>query len=89
MSDRIAVMNEGNVDQIGTPEEIYHAPESVFVAGFIGVANLLPRDRRVRRTARAPRSRCPAGGARRVPVASERRRRAGGPPSWSDPSASR
>ena len=42
MSDRIAVMNEGNVEQIGTPEQIYHAPESVFVAGFIGVANLLP-----------------------------------------------
>jgi len=42
MSDRIAVMSEGHVEQIGTPEEIYHAPASVFVAGFIGVANLLP-----------------------------------------------
>jgi spermidine/putrescine transport system ATP-binding protein len=42
MSDRIAVMNEGRVEQIGTPEDIYHAPDSVFVAGFIGVANLLP-----------------------------------------------
>jgi spermidine/putrescine transport system ATP-binding protein len=42
MSDRIAVMNEGRVEQIGTPEEIYHRPESVFVAGFIGTANLLP-----------------------------------------------
>jgi spermidine/putrescine transport system ATP-binding protein len=42
MSDRIAVMNEGRVEQIGTPEEIYHAPASVFVASFIGVANLLP-----------------------------------------------
>ncbi|MFM7617251.1 MAG: ABC transporter ATP-binding protein [Actinomycetes bacterium] len=42
MSDRIAVMNEGRVEQIGTPEEIYHRPASVFVAGFIGVANLLP-----------------------------------------------
>ena len=42
MSDRIAVMNEGRVEQIGTPEEIYHAPASVFVANFIGVANLLP-----------------------------------------------
>ncbi|MEX0663144.1 MAG: ABC transporter ATP-binding protein [Acidimicrobiia bacterium] len=41
MSDRIAVMNEGHVEQIGTPEEIYGAPRSVFVAGFIGVANLL------------------------------------------------
>jgi spermidine/putrescine transport system ATP-binding protein len=42
MSDRIAVMNEGRVEQIGTPEEIYHSPTSVFVANFIGVANLLP-----------------------------------------------
>jgi len=41
MSDRIAVMNEGHVEQIGSPEEIYHSPESVFVAGFIGTANLL------------------------------------------------
>ncbi len=41
MSDRIAVMNEGRVEQIGTPQEIYHAPTTVFVAGFIGVANLL------------------------------------------------
>jgi spermidine/putrescine transport system ATP-binding protein len=42
MSDRIAVMNEGRVEQIGRPEEIYHRPASVFVAGFIGVANLIP-----------------------------------------------
>ena len=42
MSDRIAVMNEGRVEQIGSPEEIYHQPASVFVAGFIGMANLLP-----------------------------------------------
>ncbi len=42
MSDRITVMNEGRVEQIGTPEEIYHAPATVFVANFIGVANLLP-----------------------------------------------
>jgi spermidine/putrescine transport system ATP-binding protein len=42
MSDRIVVMNEGRVEQIGTPEGIYHAPETVFVANFIGVANLIP-----------------------------------------------
>ena len=36
MSDRIAVMSEGRVEQIGAPEEIYHQPASVFVAGFIG-----------------------------------------------------
>ncbi|HSP97504.1 MAG TPA: ABC transporter ATP-binding protein [Candidatus Dormibacteraeota bacterium] len=42
MSDRIAVMREGRVEQVGTPEEIYHSPATVFVAGFIGTANLLP-----------------------------------------------
>jgi spermidine/putrescine transport system ATP-binding protein len=42
MSDRIAVMNDGRVEQIGAPKEIYHSPASVFVANFIGVANLLP-----------------------------------------------
>jgi spermidine/putrescine transport system ATP-binding protein len=42
MSDRIAVMNEGRVEQIGPPQEIYHSPSSVFVANFIGVANLIP-----------------------------------------------
>jgi len=42
MSDRIAVMNEGRVEQIGTPREIYDHPASVFVAGFIGQANLWP-----------------------------------------------
>jgi spermidine/putrescine transport system ATP-binding protein len=41
MSDRIAVMREGRVEQVGTPEEIYHSPATVFVAGFIGRANLL------------------------------------------------
>jgi spermidine/putrescine transport system ATP-binding protein len=42
MSDRIAVMTQGRVDQIGTPTGIYHNPSSTFVAGFIGTANLLP-----------------------------------------------
>jgi spermidine/putrescine transport system ATP-binding protein len=42
MSDRIAVMSAGHVEQIGTPEDIYRKPGSLFVAGFIGSANLLP-----------------------------------------------
>jgi spermidine/putrescine transport system ATP-binding protein len=42
MSDRIAVMSDGRVEQIGSPEEIYNNPSSLFVAGFIGSANLLP-----------------------------------------------
>jgi spermidine/putrescine transport system ATP-binding protein len=42
MSDRIAVMRGGRLEQVGTPEEIYDAPASAFVARFIGVANLVP-----------------------------------------------
>jgi spermidine/putrescine transport system ATP-binding protein len=42
MSDRIAVMNVGRVEQIGTPTDIYDRPSTVFVAGFIGQANLWP-----------------------------------------------
>jgi spermidine/putrescine transport system ATP-binding protein len=42
MSDRVAVMSQGRVEQIGTPADIYNEPGSVFVAGFIGSANLLP-----------------------------------------------
>ena len=42
MSDRIAVMSEGRVEQIATPTEIYNRPRTLFVAGFIGSANLLP-----------------------------------------------
>jgi spermidine/putrescine transport system ATP-binding protein len=42
MSDRIAVMNRGRVEQVATPEEVYNRPASTFVAGFIGVSNLMP-----------------------------------------------
>jgi spermidine/putrescine transport system ATP-binding protein len=42
MSDRIAVMEHGEVKQCGPPEEIYEQPAGPFVAGFIGVSNLLP-----------------------------------------------
>ena len=42
MSDRIAVMNQGKVLQIGTPEEIYEHPASLFVADFIGESNFIP-----------------------------------------------
>ena len=41
ISDRIIVMNEGNIEQIGTPREIYTFPETVFVAEFIGKANII------------------------------------------------
>jgi putative spermidine/putrescine transport system ATP-binding protein len=42
MSDRIAVMNDGRVEQVGTPDEIYEQPESNFVTNFIGHSNILP-----------------------------------------------
>lgn len=42
MSDRIVVMSEGNIEQVGSPEDIYRRPESLFVADFIGKANVLP-----------------------------------------------
>jgi spermidine/putrescine transport system ATP-binding protein len=42
MSDRIAVMNKGRIEQIGGPEEVYDRPTTTFVAGFIGVSNLMP-----------------------------------------------
>jgi spermidine/putrescine transport system ATP-binding protein len=42
MSDRIAVMNHGVIEQLGEPEEIYERPRTTFVAGFIGVSNLMP-----------------------------------------------
>jgi spermidine/putrescine transport system ATP-binding protein len=41
MSDRIAVMNAGVVEQCGTPEEVYEQPARTFVAGFIGISNLM------------------------------------------------
>jgi putative spermidine/putrescine transport system ATP-binding protein len=46
MSDRIAVFNEGRVEQVGVPAEIYERPATRFVTGFVGVSNLLERDGR-------------------------------------------
>jgi spermidine/putrescine transport system ATP-binding protein len=42
MSDRIAVMQAGRVEQMGDPEDVYERPSTTFVAGFIGVSNLMP-----------------------------------------------
>jgi spermidine/putrescine transport system ATP-binding protein len=41
MSDRIAVMRQGKIEQLGAPEELYERPRTEFVAGFLGVSNLL------------------------------------------------
>jgi spermidine/putrescine transport system ATP-binding protein len=42
MSDRIAVMDRGRVEQVADPEQVYERPATTFVAGFIGVSNLMP-----------------------------------------------
>jgi spermidine/putrescine transport system ATP-binding protein len=42
MADRIAVMNHGRIEQLGTPTELYETPSTAFVAGFLGVSNLIP-----------------------------------------------
>jgi putative spermidine/putrescine transport system ATP-binding protein len=44
MSDRMAVMSNGSIEQVGPPVEVYERPATEFVAGFIGISNLLERD---------------------------------------------
>jgi putative spermidine/putrescine transport system ATP-binding protein len=44
MSDRMAVFNEGRVEQVGTPADVYERPATGFVAGFVGVSNVLEGD---------------------------------------------
>ncbi len=43
MSDRLAVFNNGRIEQVGAPAEIYERPETEFVAGFVGISNVLER----------------------------------------------
>jgi len=86
MSDRIAVMRAGRIEQLGTPEELYERPTTAFVAGFLGVSNLLEGDVAgadgalvtVRLTdgtlLRAPSDGVPASGAVRVGVRPEKLR---------------
>jgi len=47
MSDRLAVFNEGRIEQIGTPAAVYERPDNAFVAGFVGASNVLHRGGRV------------------------------------------
>jgi putative spermidine/putrescine transport system ATP-binding protein len=46
MSDRIAVFNNGRIEQVGTPMEVYERPATPFVSGFVGMSNVLERDGR-------------------------------------------
>ncbi len=43
MSDRLAVFNEGKIEQIGAPADVYEHPASEFIAGFVGISNVLER----------------------------------------------
>jgi len=43
MSDRLAVFSQGQIEQVGTPAEVYEHPQTEFVAGFVGVSNVLER----------------------------------------------
>jgi putative spermidine/putrescine transport system ATP-binding protein len=43
MSDRLAVFNHGRIEQVGAPAEVYERPDSEFIAGFVGVSNMLER----------------------------------------------
>ena len=44
MSDRLAVFNQGRIEQIGAPAEVYEHPTNAFVAGFVGVSNVIERE---------------------------------------------
>ncbi len=88
MSDRIAVFNDGRIEQIGTPAEVYEHPATAFVAGFVGTSNLLdgrrrpgrPRPRRARSRSGPEKIACSLGdartdvGRRRTPSARRGRR---------------
>jgi sulfate transport system ATP-binding protein len=54
VADRIVVMNEGRIEQIGTPAEIYDHPATPFVMGFVGAVNVLPGGTLPRPTAATP-----------------------------------
>jgi putative spermidine/putrescine transport system ATP-binding protein len=53
MSDRIAVFNQGKIEQLAAPQELYERPRTAFVAGFVGISNLLAPDVAARLTGTA------------------------------------
>jgi ABC-type Fe3+/spermidine/putrescine transport system ATPase subunit len=68
LSDRIAVMRAGVIEQVGTPLEIYDRPASAYVADFVGLANLLAGDARDGRVALGPGVELPTDRTGRVTV---------------------
>jgi spermidine/putrescine transport system ATP-binding protein len=81
MSDRIAVMNQGRIEQVAPPEEIYERPATRFVAGFVGTANFFEGtgDGKVVRTADGLSIEAPATGPVTLVVRPEKMRVNGGP----------
>lgn len=67
MADRIAVMNAGRVEQFDTPEAVYDRPATLFVARFVGTANLLPG--RLQRNGEGFVVHCDGGGTFELPAA--------------------
>jgi putative spermidine/putrescine transport system ATP-binding protein len=65
MSDRLAVFNDGKIEQVGTPKDVYERPLTEFVAGFVGVSNLFEENGR-RFTVRPEKIRLSAGGGGRT-----------------------
>ena len=63
MSDRVAIMNQGVIEQCGTPEDVYEHPTSVFAAGFIGTSNLMHGTWSARLRLRLPDGLDPGAGA--------------------------
>jgi thiamine transport system ATP-binding protein len=63
IADRIAIMNAGQIEQIGTPEEVYRQPRTVFVARFLGLNNILPVLRITSQGAETPIGTFPAEGS--------------------------
>ena len=71
MSDHVAVFNEGRIEQVGAPGEVYERPATEFVAGFVGTSNILERDgRRFSRPPRADRARTGTASRRPSPTSS-------------------
>jgi putative spermidine/putrescine transport system ATP-binding protein len=65
MSDRLAVFNDGKIEQVGTPKGVYERPLTEFVAGFVGVSNLF-EENGLRFTVRPEKIRLSAGGGGRT-----------------------
>ena len=82
MADRVAVFNQGRIEQIGTAEEVYERPATAFVAGFVGSSNIVDAATAERLFGRRRRLRAAAGADRRSTAPARSRSRA----PWSRPS---